>query len=306
MCPFTFERMRWMRWVVVAPAGMWALVRIAGWDSWYPAVQLIAFTPYVAVLSLIPWGLTVLWRRWDAVIAAGVITVLLTVCVLPRGLEDSDPLAGAKGRELKVLTVNILFGHADFGRVLELSTQADVVMVQELVPAFAEKLEPHFPYHVKGGEVGIYSRLTLKGHEFRPNPMMFGQITAELPGANVMLQSVHTVAPSEQSRVEPWLESFRRQQRAEPDGPMWILAGDFNATLDHAVMRNLVRSGYRDAAAVVGKGWTGTWGPYDGDNIPPVTLDRVLADRRIGIKDVEIFEVPGSDHRAVLVTLVLP
>ena len=85
-----------------------------------------------------------------------------------------------------------------------------------------------------------------------------------------------------------------------------ILAGDFNATLDHSVLRSLISTGYRDAADVVGKGFVGTWGPYDGDRIPPVTLDRVLADKRIGVVDVAVFDLAGSDHRPVMATLTLP
>jgi endonuclease/exonuclease/phosphatase (EEP) superfamily protein YafD len=273
--------------------------------------QLIAFTPYVAGFSALVFALTVLWRQWDAIIAAGVIATVLIACVLPRALPDFNQLAGAKGPELRVLTVNLLAGNADFGEVLRLAQKADVVVVQELTMSYAAKLEQHFPYHVtfaaQGvGGAGIYSRLELTEAGRSLNPLGFGQVSAELPQQHVFIESVHPVAPSESNRVEPWRESFRRQKNAQPDGPMWILAGDFNATLDHSMMRHLIRSGYRDAAAVKGKGLTGTWGPYDGDLIPPVTLDRVLADRRLGVKDVQVFGVRGSDHRAVLVTLVLP
>jgi endonuclease/exonuclease/phosphatase family metal-dependent hydrolase len=85
-----------------------------------------------------------------------------------------------------------------------------------------------------------------------------------------------------------------------------VLAGDFNATLDHSGLRRLIRTGYRDAAATVGAGLAGTWGPYDGDPIPPVTIDHVLVDRRVRVRSVSVHRVPGSDHRAVLAELALP
>jgi endonuclease/exonuclease/phosphatase (EEP) superfamily protein YafD len=85
-----------------------------------------------------------------------------------------------------------------------------------------------------------------------------------------------------------------------------VLAGDFNATLDHALLRRLLDTGYRDAAATVGAGLVGTWGPYDGDPIPPVVIDHVLADRRVGVVAVSVHRVPGSDHRAVLASLTPP
>jgi hypothetical protein len=32
----------------------------------------------------------------------------------------------------------------------------------------------------------------------------------------------------------------------------------------------------------------------------------VLADERCGVRDLEVIDLPGSDHRAVLAELVLP
>jgi endonuclease/exonuclease/phosphatase family metal-dependent hydrolase len=71
-------------------------------------------------------------------------------------------------------------------------------------------------------------------------------------------------------------------------------------------MRRILGTGYRDAAAAVGQGLAGTWGPYDGDPIPPVTIDHVLVDRRVGVRSVSVHGIPGSDHRAVLAELSLP
>ena len=64
---------------------------------------------------------------------------------------------------------------------------------------------------------------------------------------------------------------------ATPDGRLRILAGDFNATLDHAELRRILDTGYQDAAAQVGAGLHGTW-PRDRAFPPPVTIDHVLAD----------------------------
>ena len=46
--------------------------------------------------------------------------------------------------------------------------------------------------------------------------------------------------------------------------------------------------------------------PHDGDPIPPVTIDHVLVDRRIGVVTASTHPMPGSDHRALFATLVLP
>jgi endonuclease/exonuclease/phosphatase family metal-dependent hydrolase len=83
-----------------------------------------------------------------------------------------------------------------------------------------------------------------------------------------------------------------------------ILAGDFNATLDHARLRRLIDTGYRDAADQLGEGLHPTF-PI-GQRMPPITLDHVLADRRVGIRSFVARRVPRSDHRAVRAELVLP
>jgi endonuclease/exonuclease/phosphatase family metal-dependent hydrolase len=84
-----------------------------------------------------------------------------------------------------------------------------------------------------------------------------------------------------------------------------LLLGDFNATLDHAPLQALLRSGYRDAAATLGDGFIGTW-PYDGTRLPKVTIDHVLADTRIAIRAVSAHQVDDTDHRAVYAQLRLP
>ena len=92
---------------------------------------------------------------------------------------------------------------------------------------------------------------------------------------------------------------------ATPDGRLRILAGDFNATLDHAELRRVLDTGYQDAAAQVGAGLHGTW-PHGRRFPPPVTIDHVLADERLGVRAVSIHTIPGTDHRAVLAELELP
>jgi endonuclease/exonuclease/phosphatase (EEP) superfamily protein YafD len=304
--------------VLVAPAAIWALVRIFGWDDRYPVAQLIAFTPYAVLLALIPLAATIALRQWAAVAVAAVTVVALAACVVPRWLTDSDPLAGAKGPRLRVLTVNVLAGVADPGEIVRLVTEqkADVLLLQELTEEFVAKaavagLERELPYkavYPLDGVIGsgIYSRQPLHAEDVRVNPGGFRQARAELSASGVLIESVHPRAPFDAATTKLWREDFPGEPRATTDGPLRILGGDFNATLDHSVLRELISSGYRDAAATVGQGLTGTWGPYDGDRIPPVTLDRVLADRRIGVVEVRVFPISKSDHRAVLAVLVLP
>ena len=84
-----------------------------------------------------------------------------------------------------------------------------------------------------------------------------------------------------------------------------VLAGDFNATLDHAALRAVVRRGYADAAWRAGRALAWTWRPLRLP-FPRLGLDHVLVDPRIAVRAVELVRVRGSDHRAVVADLVLP
>jgi endonuclease/exonuclease/phosphatase (EEP) superfamily protein YafD len=104
--------------------------------------------------------------------------------------------------------------------------------------------------------------------------------------------------------TDAWAQSLADEPPATVDGPVHLLLGDFNATLDHAALRRLIGTGYRDAADVAGEGLTMTW-PYD-KLFPRVALDHVLADRRVGVRQVRVYPIVGSDHRSLFTELVLP
>jgi endonuclease/exonuclease/phosphatase (EEP) superfamily protein YafD len=112
------------------------------------------------------------------------------------------------------------------------------------------------------------------------------------------------VTPPFRGRVGAWRDDLRSLPGAGR-GPVRILAGDFNATLDHAELRRLLDTGYEDAADEVGAGLRATW-PRRWRFPHPVAIDHVLADRRCGVRAFSVHAIPGTDHRAVFAELVLP
>lgn len=304
-------------WALATPGLLWAGVRLFGLERG-PLVQLLAFTPYVAAWSLAPVALAVGLRRWWPAGVAAVAAVALVAMVAPRAVGGST---GPDGPVLRVLTANLLAGNADTAALVAIVRErgVDVLAVQEFTPDAAADLDRHglatlMPHRrlnpVAGTEgSGLYSRHPLADTGVRRNAGGFTQAygTVQAPGAtHPIVESVHPAAPYSLSMLDAWRTDLANQPKATLDGPLRILAGDFNATLDHAPLRALLATGYRDAAAATGAGLTGTWGPYDGDRIPPVTIDHVLVDRRLGVRGVWVYRVPGSDHRAVLAELTLP
>jgi endonuclease/exonuclease/phosphatase family metal-dependent hydrolase len=301
--------------LLVLPGLAWAVLRLLGAERGW-LVQLFAFTPYVAAWAWIPPILALAARKWLVAAVAAVAATLLTGCVLPRALADEDrgPAAGVR---LTVMTINLFIGQADPAAVVELVRKRDVAIlaVQEFTTAAgngltAAGLDELFPYHALAADEpagttgsGLYSRypITGSGSERGAGGNLQAYATIHAPGAAPLaVESAHPLAPYAKSVLGLW------QQDLDDEPMRSILLGDFNSTLDHAPVRALIRRGYRDAADTVGKGLLATWGPYAGKPIPPVTLDHVLVDKRIGVRAVAVEPVRLSDHRAVTAELIVP
>ncbi|MEO3769878.1 endonuclease/exonuclease/phosphatase family protein [Micromonospora sp. B9E7] len=307
-------------WLAVAPPTLWAALRLVGLDRG-PLVQALAFTPYVAGFSVLALSLALALRRWWPAALAAVAAVALLGVVTPRALASPQP--AANGPTVRLLTANLLAGAGDARTLVELVRryEVDVLTVQEFTPEAQaaldrlglDRLLPHRQLNAQVGTPGsgLYSRWPLSDVGLRHNRNGWGFTqaygTTTVPGGPpVRVESAHPSAPYAVDQVGAWRADLEAQPPATPDGGLQILAGDFNATLDHGPLRALLRTGYVDAADAAGEGLTGTWGPYDGDLIPPVTIDHVLVDRRIAVRSVKVLALPGSDHRPVLATVTLP
>jgi endonuclease/exonuclease/phosphatase family metal-dependent hydrolase len=306
-------------WLLVLPGAGWAVLRLGGWERGL-AVQLFAFTPYAAAWTLLPALLALALRRWlTAAVAVGAVA-LFAVLVLPRAFADHDR-GPTTGVALHVLTANMEFGGADPATIVGLVRDNDVsvLALQEFTPRAVSQLKAAglgdlLPYSSLGDEPGasgsgLYSRYPITGAGVRRNGGGFNQAygTIKPPGATaIAVESVHPLAPSDLSFLGGWRTDLAREPHTGPGGTPQILLGDFNSTLDHEPLRALISHGYRDAADADGKGLVGTWGAYGEPKLPPVTIDHVLVDKRIGVAHVSVHGLPNSDHRAVLANLWLP
>jgi len=306
-------------WVPIAPFAAWAVLRLSGFEGGLRTVQLLAFTPYVALASLAPLVAAAATRKvWPALVAS-LVSLALAACVVPRFLADGDNPSG--GTTIRVLSVNMMLGLADPHRIVDLvrEHQVDVLALQEYTAQArdglaAAGLDELLPYHAEQPEnwaagSALYSRYPLGDEGVRVHKSGFrqAQATLSVPAARpVQLESVHPCAPIGAPGARCWPVDLADQPSATPAGPVRILLGDFNATLDHSALRRLIGTGYRDAADVVGAGFARTW-PFDERwYIPAVTIDHVLVDRRIGVTGIHTYAMKNSDHRALFATLRLP
>lgn len=314
---------RWrtaLAWTLVGTWGAWAAVRLTGADRLavieFPVTPVLAVTPYVAAAAPVPLLCAAVLRRPYALIAGGLVAAAFAAMVLPRAIGSAGPAAA--GPALRVLTANLFFSRADPGRVVDLvrGDHVDVLSVQELnqdgVEALSQAgLDAELPYHVLdprwgAAGTGLYSRYPLRVTAPVPGAAMaMPQAELTLPGGRpVALTAVHPPPPFSRSNVRAWRRDLGALPAAGPRGPVRILIGDFNATLDHARLRGVLDRGYADVADRAGKGLVLTWGLSKFG--PPLTLDHVLVDERVAVRRVEVYDLPGSDHRAVFAELRLP
>ncbi|MDP9384420.1 MAG: endonuclease/exonuclease/phosphatase family protein, partial [Actinomycetota bacterium] len=232
--------------------------------------------------------------------------------VLPRAAGGRVDEEGPPGNPVRVLSANVLGGSVPAPRLVGLARRerADVLAVQELTPELDARLRRAFAHRVADPRAdytgtGIYSRFPLKRV---PSPRgteaaMSAAVAREPSGLRFTVVSVHPPPPV-RSRLARWRRDLRALPPAARSGPPLVLAGDFNATLDHAELRRLLDTGYADAAAETGDGLATTW--RTGRLLPPpVTIDHVLAERPVEARRVDVHDLPPSDHRAVLAELIL-
>jgi endonuclease/exonuclease/phosphatase (EEP) superfamily protein YafD len=311
-------RRYWWIWAAVVPILVWTVIRLFGLEGGYPLVAMMAFTPFVAIAALLVSGVAVALRNWAAAALATLATICLAIVILPRAIGSET--AEAAGHEtLTVLSTNIHHGTADPNAVIALVDRyrPDLLSVQELTPSFARKLklagiESRLPesmllVHRSASGAGLYSSLPLAPlpHQTR---FFFRMPRAKITtpdGRRLRVVGVHPYPPlsAHSGTWEATLESLP----SAGEGTPWILAGDFNGTFDQAEFRDVVDRGYRDAGEVTGKGLEPTF-PTMGHRLLPasITIDHVLADRRLGIAGYGVDDLPGSDHRAIHATIVLP
>jgi endonuclease/exonuclease/phosphatase (EEP) superfamily protein YafD len=305
-----------LAWLAVTPFAAWAVTRVAGLERGSFPEQIMTATPYAAAGSLFPLLLSVLSKKKAVTAVAVATTAALGFSVLPRAFGDTQ---AASGQPFTVLTVNLFFGHGDAATVVDLVRRhrPDILNTQELTPAAvadldAAGLKELMPNRVLQAEWSAAGSGIFSSHPLTQLDGLFQVIGHNMPavklglpgGAEIEMVDVHTLPPLGPQTKE-WTEGLRALPPGPSSGPFRILAGDFNASLDHAEMRRLVARGYHDAGDTTGNGLIPTW-PANKRMPPLITIDHVLADQRVSIRGYHVYDVPGTDHRAVLTELVLP
>ncbi|TNC28266.1 endonuclease/exonuclease/phosphatase family protein [Amycolatopsis alkalitolerans] len=290
-----------------------AALRLIGVDGNRVTAALLALTPYWTIGGLLLGGFSLAFRHWW--IGGIVLAVALAVAgtLLPRAFASAQP--AAHGAHLRVMSSNQYLGRADVKTIVRLvrDNKVDVLNLLELTPREAGEFEraglfdvlPHrvFEPRYGGAGSGIASRYPLTQQSLAgPSLMAQPSARADVNGTPVEIVAVHPIPPT--TDAAQWKKEMGGLPRPDSGGPVRVLAGDFNSTVDHATFRDLLSGGYTDAALNRGEGFKPTW--PSSFFPPPVTIDHVLVDPRVAVDAYRVLDVPDSDHRAVLAELTLP
>jgi endonuclease/exonuclease/phosphatase (EEP) superfamily protein YafD len=295
------------------------VVRVASLDDFVNlafVIGAVTLTPYVVAAAFLLALVTFLFRRRVLAIIVLVMALSLGALLGPRYLSEEQP--AASGERLRVMAANLYLGRADASAIVNLvrQQQIDVLTLPELTPTEVSALDSAglaevLPYRMfedrPGGDgSGIAGKFPLR----KITPMeetVLGQpsVVVDLPGRDdVELTAVHIQPPLYDEDVPTWRTELAGLPPATPRDRVRILAGDFNASFDHAPFRLLVDRGYADAAEETGKGLDHTWSSLPTG--PPLTIDHIVVDARCAISSYAVHDLPGSDHNAIVAEVVLP
>ncbi len=293
-----------------------------------------------------PWPIVTAFRRRLALGTAGVAAVAASRpgarrdVGLGAGLVAAGALAlstvrhrpgtgGSPGGEpLSVLSANVWIGRADpaaLGAVI-LRERPDVVALLEAGDRFRHRLAPQIADLGYRGWSAAPGRAEVEATGAGDHACTtvlaapgLGDVTVrtatrdtasgwiELSGGALGELRVLAVHPAVllPRRTHEWRRELARLAgHLAADPRPTVVVGDLNATLEHHALQPVLRHA-RSASAEVGRARVGTW-PAGRPRRLGVAIDHVLVSAAVGVEAVEVLDVPGSDHRALLARLRRP
>ncbi|MEU4063380.1 endonuclease/exonuclease/phosphatase family protein [Streptomyces wedmorensis] len=304
----------WAAGLLLAAPAVVTGCRLLDTDAVTPVPQLLALLPWLAVPAALAVLLAAAARRRPLTLLAVVVlgaTVWSSLPHTPRTVTSHGPPLA----RVKVIASNVEFGQGtnaltDIVRrehpQLVFVSECDRACGRTLTTAFAAELPHHAAVEADGSAGSVLlSAYPLADRGTIPATMGMPGATADIAGTPVRLQLAHPMPPLAH-QVPLWKRELRRiaDTAARQTGPA-LVAGDFNASQDHAALRAVLDAGrLHDAARSAGASRTPTW-PMEGPLQPFVQIDHILVSDDFTVRDVRFLDVAGSDHRTVLADLDL-
>jgi len=300
-------------WLAVAFVGLVTLTQALGWAGTRIIAVIQSLTPYLA-MALVPVVLVALWRRqMTLVTTACAIGFGVSVLATPLAVPDTQPPAAANSTGLSVASLNLWYENSEIDAVADVLAEidVDVIVLSEFTSKHQLTLEAsplvrEYPYRSErtrrgAAGIGIWSRFPIveRGDLLTYNSSI--DLTVAGPDGDVRVVAMHMPTPI--IDFDAWrsdLDTAAEIGRTTDDPT--LLIGDLNSSYWHPDFRRLLDAGFVDANDAVGSGFSTSW-PTDWWIPPFVRLDHALTVGGLVSIDVDDLDVPGSDHRGLVVTV---
>jgi endonuclease/exonuclease/phosphatase (EEP) superfamily protein YafD len=271
-----------------------------------------SLSPWAAI-STLPLALIAARRgRRRLASGAGAVAALAAVSTVPLVVSRRQRRPAPGAGPLSIVHANLLFDNmrmADVARLLE-RLDADVLTFSEYTPHHAHVLREApvaaaYPYRIElpaalASGTGLWSRHPVAPSE--PPATRHHTVVGDVagPAGPVRIIVVHTQSPVVDHGQ--WSDDLATLALVDPRRPA-VMTGDFNASWWHPEFRQLLASGWRDVHQIVGRGLSASW-PVD-RLVPPafIRLDHGLVNDGLVVDRVIDLDIPGSDHRGLLVSV---
>ncbi|HZX03931.1 endonuclease/exonuclease/phosphatase family protein [Kribbella sp.] len=289
-----------------------------GLDELTPFTQVAAFRPQILVVVLVLALLMLVRRGWR--IAAASIAVLALIgaaLTTPRQFSHARP-APAGSRPLTIMVANVLGGAARAADVAQLilDRKPDLVSLPEAQADVREQIRALLPGRQYKGYTAQASSAAPSATSVLVSPALGDVAFASEPGTtfgNVVvtggnLGEVRLIAyhgyPPLPASVTTWAHDLLKVREWCSQDPPTVIAGDYNATVDHADFRAALGGYCRSVGPSVGGGLQGTW-PADQPAVLRTQIDHVVVTRQFEPGRFATYPIHGTDHRAVVATIAL-
>jgi endonuclease/exonuclease/phosphatase (EEP) superfamily protein YafD len=283
----------------------------ASW--WWPFELLSHFrVQYIWLLTPLTVGL-LFCKRYFVASITGCCLIWNLALVAPDYV--GSPAAVDGSAQLRLMSANVRTSNRNYERFLEAVRAADpdVLLVMEIDDGWLQALEAvrnHYPHVTSAPRpdnfgIGLLSKLPVEAQEIEyvgsagvPSVqarLKVGDGTVRVVGTHPLppIGKNSTLRNEQLSATADWVTAM--------DGPV-ILAGDLNITPWSPFFRRLLdRSGMRDSRRGFGvqATWPSSLGPAG------IPLDHVLVSDGVYVKDRRVGPAFGSDHRPVIVDLII-
>ena len=222
----------------------------------------------------------------------------------------------------RVMTCNVYKGQANAQAIVDTvrDERIEVLALQETTDDFVAALkkagiEAYLPYAQISSADGVFGNGLWSASPLGdPVDDDVNSSASFMPGGTVKFSQgkqavrfvcVHTTAPVP-GYWRQWKRSLDELGLKRVDSATrYVFMGDFNATMDHTPMRDFLGSRFQDAAHTSGHGFAFTW-PTNRVAVPIFAgIDHVIVDRDIAVGQVQVRQISGSDHAALLATIAV-